>query len=64
MVCVPHIVCASRDHLTEELEKVMGEMGEGLMLRDPEGRYEGRRSKVLQKVKKFDDDEATIIGHE
>ena len=47
MVCVPHIVCTSRDHLTEELEKVIGEMGEGLMLRDPEGRYEGRRSKVL-----------------
>lgn len=34
------------------------------MIRDPEGHYEGRRSKVLLKVKTFEDDEATVLGHE
>lgn len=52
------------EHLSDELSKVTGEKGEGLMLRDPEGRYEGRRSKVLLKVKTFEDDEAVILGHE
>jgi DNA ligase-1 len=43
---------------------VTDEKGEGLMLRDPQGRYEGRRSKTLLKVKTFEDDEATVLGHE
>lgn len=33
------------------------------MLRDPESKYENRRSKSLLKVKTFYDDEATVIAH-
>lgn len=47
----------------DELEKVVAKKGEGLMIRDPNSYYEGRRSETLLKVKKFDDAEATVIGH-
>ena len=33
------------------------------MLRDPQSKYENRRSKTLLKVKTFHDDEATVIGY-
>ena len=38
--------------------------GEGLMIKYPKSKYEGRRSENLLKVKKFDDDEATVYGYE
>ena len=50
--------------MEEQLQKVIAKGGEGVMLRDPESKYEGRRSEKLLKVKKFDDAEATVIGHE
>ena len=50
--------------MEEELKKVFEMNGEGLMLKDPSSLYEGRRSESLLKVKKFDDDEAQVIGHE
>ena len=34
------------------------------MLKDPGSKYEGCRSDKLLKVKKFEDAEATVIGHE
>ena len=34
------------------------------MLRHPESIYEGKRSRTLLKVKTFEDDEATVLGHE
>lgn len=46
------------------MDKVIAKKGEGIMLRDPNSLYEGRRSDKLLKVKKFDDAEATVIGHE
>jgi DNA ligase-1 len=33
------------------------------MLKDPDSKYEGRRSMSLLKVKRFEDAEATVIGH-
>ncbi len=33
------------------------------MLRDPESKYENRRSKSLLKVKTFYDDEAEVLGY-
>ena len=45
------------------MDKVLKLNGEGLMLKDPESFYEKKRSKKLLKVKKFDDDEAIVIGH-
>ena len=34
-----------------------------MMIKDPASSYENRRSEKLLKVKKFDDAEATVIGH-
>ena len=34
------------------------------MIKNPKSKYEGRRSENLLKVKKFEDDEATVYGFE
>jgi len=34
-----------------------------MMIKDPDSKYENKRSDKLLKVKKFDDAEATVIGH-
>ena len=46
------------------MDRVLKMDGEGLMLKDPESKYERRRSEKLLKVKKFDDSEAIVIGHQ
>lgn len=46
------------------MDKVTGDGGEGMMLRHPDSLYETKRSKQLLKVKKFEDAEAVVIGHE
>jgi DNA ligase-1 len=45
------------------MDNVLLKKGEGMMLREPTSMYEGKRSDNLLKVKKFDDAEATVIGH-
>ena len=45
------------------MDSVLSEKGEGVMLKDPNSQYECRRSKCLLKVKRFEDTEATVIGH-
>ncbi|KAF9020124.1 DNA ligase/mRNA capping enzyme [Hymenopellis radicata] len=60
---VEHIAAKSREHVLEELKKVETLGGEGLMLRKPGSRYEGRRSATLLKVKTFYDAEAIVTGH-
>ena len=59
-----HYLCKGKEHVKEELEKVEGLGGEGLMLREPRSMYENRRSMTLLKVKTFQDAEATVIGYE
>ena len=59
-----HQLCRGVAHLREELARVEGLGGEGLMLREPGSKYEGGRSSTLLKVKSFKDDEAVVIGHE
>ncbi|MDY7225934.1 DNA ligase [Hyalangium rubrum] len=59
-----HQPCQSVKHLREELARVEGLGGEGLMLRQPGSRYEAGRSYTLLKVKSFHDDEARVIGHQ
>jgi DNA ligase-1 len=34
------------------------------MIKDPNSQYENKRSDFLLKVKKFEDAEATVIGHQ
>jgi DNA ligase-1 len=55
--------CNGVAHLLAERDRVVGEGGEGLMLRKPESAYEPRRSATLLKVKPYDDADATVIGH-
>jgi DNA ligase-1 len=59
-----HQRCQGVPHLREELARVEGLGGEGLMLRQPGSRYEVGRSYTLLKVKSFHDDEARVIGHQ
>ncbi len=61
---VDHYECKSSDHLMQELDRVTDAGGEGVMIKDPKSSYENRRSDKLLKVKKFDDAEAIVIGHE
>lgn len=58
-----HVRCDGIGHLREELTRVEGLGGEGLMLRRPGSRYEIGRSTSLLKVKTFFDTEARVIGH-
>lgn len=55
--------CEGTAHLLAERDRVVGEGGEGLMLRKPESEYDAGRSPTLLKVKPFDDAEATVIAH-
>lgn len=50
--------------MDEMTEKVFERKGEGMMIKDPNSKYERKRSNFLLKVKKFDDAEATIVGIE
>jgi len=62
---VESILCKSRAHLQEELDKVDANGGEGLMLRQPGSLYEeGKRSSTLLKVKTTHDEEAQVMAHE
>lgn len=55
--------CRDLDHLREELARVEGLGGEGLMLRQPGSRYVAGRSTTLLKVKSFHDAEARVVDH-
>jgi len=59
-----HHRCKDKAHLIEETDKILANHGEGMMIKDPKSKYESNRSELLLKVKKFEDTEATVIGHE
>lgn len=46
------------------MDKICGGKGEGVMIKDPKSAYERKRSHVLLKVKRFEDAEATVVGHQ
>lgn len=56
-------ICKGKDHLEEWMDNICEGKGEGVMIKDPKSQYERRRSYSLLKVKRFDDAEATVIGH-
>ena len=58
-----HNRCRNADHLREALGRVLSLGGEGVMLRQPESRYEAGRSPTLLKVKQALETEARVIGH-
>ncbi|MBV9123036.1 MAG: DNA ligase [Planctomycetes bacterium] len=59
-----HVRCQGLDHLRQELTRLEGLGGEGLMLRRAGSRYEGGRSATLLKVKSFQDAEARVLAHQ
>ena len=59
-----HSLCTGEEHLRNELARVEGLGGEGLMLREPGSKYEVGRSATLLKIKSFHDAEATVIDHQ
>lgn len=59
-----HDFCKGIDHLRDELKRVEGLGGEGLMLRQPGSGYVAGRSSTLLKVKSFLDAEAVVVAHE
>ena len=60
---VKHIKCEGRDHLVDLMKSVEAKGGEGLMLRQPGSRYEGKRGNTLFKLKSWYDAEAEVIGY-
>jgi DNA ligase 1 len=55
--------CKNPEHLLEQLRLVEEGGGEGLMLRQPNSKYETGRSSTLLKVKRFHDREARVLEH-
>jgi DNA ligase-1 len=63
MVLVQQTTCKGYAHLAAELKRVESKGGEGIMLREPESYYVGKRSRTLLKVKSFYEQEAKVIGY-
>lgn len=61
---VDHHQIGPDDDLEAMLEEIESQGAEGLMLRQPQSKYEGKRSNTLLKVKSFKDDEAQVLGWE
>ena len=59
-----HQRCEGLGHLRDELARVEGLGGEGLMLRQPASSYVAGRSMTLLKVKTFHDAEAIVLAHQ
>ena len=56
-----HEVCKDKEQLEQELDRIVEIGGEGVMIRDPDSYYEGRRSDKMLKVKKAYDAEAVVL---
>ena len=56
-------VCRGSEHLKESLDKMDKNGAEGLVVRDPNALYEGKRSSSSLKVKSFSDDECVVTGY-
>ena len=61
---LPHERIANAAALQAFHTRIEAAGGEGVMIRDPKGAYVQSRSKLLLKVKKFQEEEATVTGHE
>ena len=68
VIQVPHHYVYTLDDLLESERHYVGLGYEGVMLRDPNGRYKQNRSTlregILMKVKRFQDSEAEVIDYE
>lgn len=60
---VPHWRVADHAELLAQLDRLNAAGAEGLMLQRDDALYHAYRSDDLLKVKRFDDDEARVVGH-
>jgi DNA ligase-1 len=60
---IPQKVCRGSKHLKEMLDEVEKMGAEGLVVRDPDASYVGKRSSRSLKVKSFRDDECVVTGY-
>ena len=60
---IPQKLCRGSEHLKEMLDGVEKKGAEGLVVRDPDASYLGKRSSRSLKVKSFRDDECVVIGY-
>jgi DNA ligase-1 len=60
---VKHEKIENMDHFQQALKQVLGQGGEGLILRDPASYYTGGRSWSMIKVKPEQRQSATVVGH-
>ena len=63
IIMAEQTVVQDLDHLATLYKDIISKGGEGVMLKDPESMYEGKRSKVLLKYKPAFDEDAVIIDH-
>ena len=56
-------VVQSWEHLDQVYKRILKEGGEGIMIKDPQSPYEGKRSKYMLKYKPSFDEDAIIIDH-
>lgn len=65
---VPHVLIKNLEELNAYEEECVAQGYEGIMIRDPQGKYKHGRSTTkeggLLKIKRFEDDEAVVIGCE
>lgn len=57
---VEQVKCTSKQMLNEGLKHIIKKGGEGLMIRQPQSKYENGRSHTLLKIKKFYDAEVKL----
>lgn len=60
---IPQKICKNTQELETYLQEIIKNKGEGVMLKNPNSLYEEGLSNSLLKVKKFDDMEGIVIGH-
>lgn len=61
---VRQITCKSQKHLEEYFKTLCDTGAEGVIIRDPNSKYEYRRSDRMLKYKPIETDEAEVIGYE
>ena len=63
VVVAKQIVVKDESHLDKVYQEIIQAGGEGIMLKDPDSPYEGKRSNYLLKYKPNFDEEAIIVGY-
>lgn len=60
---IPQKVCKGSKHLKQVLDEMEAKGAEGLVVREPNALYVGKRSSNSLKVKSFSDDECVVTGY-